>query len=47
MLVVGKRPSIQTYKTMISVNGQHRRMDKAVETFNMARSLGLTLDEKT
>ncbi|GLT29265.1 hypothetical protein SLA2020_041420 [Shorea laevis] len=47
MLVVGKRPSIQTCKTMISVNGQDRRMDKAVETFNMARSLDLTVDEKT
>ncbi|KAK9283509.1 hypothetical protein L1049_011755 [Liquidambar formosana] len=33
-------PSIQTYNTMISVYGRGRKLDKAVEMFNMARSMG-------
>lgn len=29
-----------------SVHGQHQNLDKAVEMFNMARNMGVPLDEK-
>ncbi|KAL5721420.1 hypothetical protein ACHQM5_005071 [Ranunculus cassubicifolius] len=47
MLSSGVSPSIQTYNTMISVYGRGRKLDKAVEMLNVARSLNVILDDKT
>ncbi|XP_057472012.1 pentatricopeptide repeat-containing protein At5g27270 isoform X5 [Actinidia eriantha] len=51
ILSSGVLPSLQTYSIMISyiicsVYGQGRNLNKAVEMFNMARSTGVSMDEK-
>ncbi|KAL6972238.1 hypothetical protein U1Q18_031926 [Sarracenia purpurea var. burkii] len=44
MLSAGVPPSLQTYSIMI--RQASRNLDKAVEMFNKARSMGVSLDEK-
>ncbi|KAL8167001.1 hypothetical protein V2J09_008500 [Rumex salicifolius] len=46
MISTGNFPSIQTYNTMMSVYARRRNIDKAVEMFNLAEKLDVSLDER-